>query len=105
MWLHLFAKAYGWSSEYIANLEIEDGVALLQEIIVDNQLQREWEWGMNEMAYPYNQMTKKSEFKPLDRPSWMQKKYEAPKKIKIPIHLIPLGNVITHKQYEPTKPS
>jgi hypothetical protein len=105
VWLHLFAKNYSWNSEYVANLEIEDGIALLQEILVDNQLQREWEWGLTEMAYPYNQMTKKSEFKPLNRPSWMQKKYTEPKKVKIPIHLIPMGNVITHKQYETTKSS
>lgn len=96
VWLHRLAKAYNWTTEYIAELDIDDALALLQEIIIDEQLQKEWEWGMSEIAYPYNQQTKKSEYKPLNRPSWMEEKKEPPKKTKIPISMLPIGNIIRY---------
>jgi hypothetical protein len=70
-WLNILASRYGWSAEYIAELDVDDATGLLQEILVDEQLEREWQWSLTELAYPYNESTKKSNFKPLDRPKWM----------------------------------
>ena len=70
-WLHLLSSHYSWTSEYVAELDIDDATGLLQEILTEEQLNREWQWSLTEIAYPYNETTKKSNFKPLDRPEWM----------------------------------
>lgn len=93
-WLHLIASVYGWSIEYISELEIEDGIGLMQEILVEDQLQREFEWGMSEMAWEYIPSTKNSRLRPLPRPRWMIPKAPEPKMIKIRKDLLPIGNVV-----------
>lgn len=70
-WLDILSSRYGWSQEYIADMDIDDATGLLQEILVNKQLEREWQWSLTEIAYPYNDKTKTSNFKPLDRPEWM----------------------------------
>jgi hypothetical protein len=97
-WAHSIAGKYGWSIEYIADIDVDDAIALMQEILVDDQLTREWQWSMTEIAYPYNSSSKKSEFHPLDRPSWMQSKHPEIKITKIPKFLMPVGNIIAGKQ-------
>jgi len=100
LWANLLAKSYGWTLKYISELDPDDGIALLQEILTDDQLDKEWEWGMSEIAYPYNETTKKSEFKELSRPVWMQKKVrKLPTKVKINVSMLPVG-IIT---YPPTE--
>lgn len=94
MWLHLLAKVYGWSIEYIANLEVNNAIALLQEILVEDQLDREFQWSMSEIAYPYNENTKKSKFQPLDRPEWMQPVPKEVKTVKIRTSDLPVGLVL-----------
>ncbi len=94
-WAHIFSAKYGWKLDDIAQLVPDDAVSLLQEIFVDEQLDKEWQWSMAEIAYPYNENTKKSEFLPLERPAWMIVK--APKeikKIRIRQDMLPIGNVI-----------
>lgn len=77
-----------------SELDPDDGVALLQEILTDDQLEKEWQWSLSEIAYPYNPDTKKSEFKNLPRPVWMQKEIRKPvKQIKIPASMLPVGIV------------
>ena len=94
-WAHIFASQYGWDMNKIATLEPDDAVSLLQEIIVDEQLDREWEWSLTEIAYPYNENSKKSEFQPLERPEWMVVKTPTEiKKIRIRKDMLPIGNVI-----------
>jgi hypothetical protein len=78
----------------IAELEVEDAFALLQEIETDKQLEREWAWQTNELAYPYNKDTKKSDFHPLPRPAWMRIKAGPPPKTRIPKKMMPVGNII-----------
>jgi len=92
-WLHIFSTAYGWSEEQIARLDIDTALGLLQEILIHEQLNREWQWSLTEIAYPYNKDTKKSEFQELPRPDWMQKIVPAPKKMKIRKDLLPQGLV------------
>lgn len=97
MWSNSLAGKYGWTLEYISELDIDDAIGLIQEIFVDEQLHREWEWSLTEIAYPYNKVTKKSEYKPLHRPSWMQGVrsdiIEKVKTIKIDPIYLPIGNV------------
>jgi len=105
VWANALAKNYGWSLEYIANLDPNDAIALMQEIYVDEQIDKEWTWGLSEMAYPYNSTLKKSEFKPLPRPSWMQKVYTVPN-VKIRKDFVPVGNVVRLGDWNETaKPS
>ena len=93
LWVHTLAKAYGWTEEYISELEIETGLALIQETMVEDQLRREWEWSLTELAYPYNKVTKTSKFSPLPRPGWMGRIVEEPKKTKLVKAWLPIGNI------------
>lgn len=101
---HLIAKAYGWTLEYVAELEIDDGLSLIQEILTDNQLEREFLWGMSEIAYPYDKATKKSRFTPLPKPYWMLPTTQEIKTYKIPMRFVPQGVVIdVEAQYKAKK--
>jgi hypothetical protein len=94
-WSNLFAKNYGWDLETIANMEVEDALGLYQELSIDDQFEKEWQYGLTEIAYPYNSSTKKSEFKPLERPKWMLPiAPKEPIKIKMRKDIMPMGNVI-----------
>lgn len=106
MWFqiaHTLAKNYGWKLSDIAELDVDDASAMLQEILFDEQLRREWEYSLTEIAYPYDPSTKKSVFKPLQRPAWMivSMKPTIPQRMKIPVDYFPQGYVI---RYEPDKP-
>lgn len=94
-WLNLFASNYGWSEESVSEMDIDSALGLYQEILVDSQFQKEWEWSLSEIAFPYNSSTKKQEYKPLARPNWMLP--ETPKelpKVKIRRDMLPVGNII-----------
>jgi len=91
LWVHLLAKAYGWTEKYISELEIESGLAFIQETMVEDQLRREWEWSLTELAYEYNKNSKTSKLKPLPRPNWMRRIRKEPKKTKIPLFMLPGG--------------
>ena len=98
-WVNLFAHNYGWKSEDVAKLDIDDAVALLQEIQVDEQMEKEWRYGLSELAYEYVPSTKKSKFRPLPRPDWMMVtkenyKPKTPKKVKILASMMPMGNIV-----------
>lgn len=94
-WLNLFAKHYGWNLETIENLEVDDAIGAYQEISIDDQMDKEWEWGLSEMAYAYDKSTKKSRFVPLQRPVWMAP--IVPKElpvVKMKKSFLPVGNII-----------
>ena len=93
-WVHVLALAYGWTLDVISELEIEDGIALLQEVLTDEQLDREWMWSMSENAYEYIPSSKKSKFRPLPRPAWMLPLPSAPMSVKIRKDMLPVGKVI-----------
>jgi hypothetical protein len=95
-WLNVLAKSYGWSAEEIGEMDVDDAIGLYQEIVIDDQLENEWQWGLSEMSYEYNNSTKKSHFKPLPRPDWMKGVVGKPKpvpKIKMPVRMMPVGNI------------
>lgn len=95
-WLNRLASAYGWGIEQIKNLDIDDAIGLLQEVLIDEQREQDFIWRTSEIAYQYNETTKKSTFKPLDKPEWMKntKKYKKPEKTTIRKDFMPLGMVM-----------
>jgi len=96
-WASVIAKEFGWSLDNIAELEVEEGIKLLQEILVDKQLDKEWEWMLSDRAFTYVPETKTYKFNPLERPEWMKisTKPVQRKIVVIPEHMLPVGNVIS----------
>lgn len=93
-WAHTLSEAYGWSLEYIAELDIDDAIALIEEIAVKDQLEKEWEWALSEKSVSYDKQGKGT-FKELPRPSWMiDVTIHMPRKSPIKKSMIPVGNVI-----------
>lgn len=92
-WANLFSKHYGWTMGEIAELDIDDAIGLYQELEIDRQLDREWDYGLSELAYPYDSTTKTGKFKPLPRPGWMMPIIPKPKAIRIRKDMIPVGNI------------
>ena len=94
-WFNLFAKNYGWTENMIEILDIDTAIGLYQEISIDDQFEKEWEWSLSEIAFPYNQSTKKQEYKPLERPEWMLP--ISPKQLptmKMRKDMMPVGNIV-----------
>jgi len=95
IWIDTFAQNYHWSLSEILNLPLNTAIYLYQEIAINIQLKKEWEYSLTELAYPYNKNTEKNEFKPLQRPDWMAETADALITVtKIPKSLLPFG-VIT----------
>lgn len=94
LYSHLLAKSYGWSLEYIASLSVEDALAKVQEILTDEQLDKEFLWNMSEASISYNPKTKITKKISLPRPYWMKKEV-APIEThtKLPANLLPMGNI------------
>jgi len=102
-WLHTLSKEYGWLPGQVEELDIDDAISLLQEILVDEQINREWQWSLTELAYPYNETTKKHVFKALKRPEWMRDQPQVilpGLKLKFPKFMIPVGRVIGEDENE-----
>lgn len=101
-WVNTLAKAYGWTIPQIEDLDIDEAVSLLQEILVDQQFEREWQWGLSEVAYPYDEGSKKSKYRPLPKPAWMEK--EEPlvinQKVKFKKSMLPVGRIIGENDNE-----
>jgi hypothetical protein len=98
-WVNLFASNYGWSENIIEVLDVDDAIGLYQEILVQEQMQREWEHGHSEMSYSYDKGTKESKYVPLERPKWMQVtkdnyKSKPIKTVTIRKDMLPVGNVV-----------
>lgn len=94
---NLIAHAYGWSLKDIANLSVFDGMACVEEILLNEQMEREFQWSMSEASVSYDEKSKTSKPNPLPRPYWMkQAKPDEPPPIprfKIPARLMPMGVV------------
>jgi hypothetical protein len=92
-WINLVASAYHWSRAEIFELDVDEFYGYVQEILVDQQLAREFQYSLSEMAFPYDEAAKARIFKPLKRPVWMQMSSE-PKKQRIPKQFLPIGLVV-----------
>lgn len=93
LYSHMLAKEYGWDLEYISALQVSEALAKIQEIITDEQLDREFQYGLSEMAYSYDKRTKKSRYNPMPRPHWMRAKIKPIERFLIPAYMLPVGNV------------
>ena len=95
-WSHILAKKYGWELEYISKLAVDEALGFIQEILYEEQLEKEWEWALSEKSVHYDPNTKKSKFKPLERPAWLRPVVEVkePKKEVIPTSMLPMGVVM-----------
>ena len=98
-WLNILAGKYGWEAGRVAEMDIDDAIGLYQEMEAQDQLEKEWEHGLSELAYEYSPATKKSKYKPLDRPKWMRMTKEMLKKkpvikTKILASMMPIGNIV-----------
>jgi len=108
-WLHKLSSVYGWSAEYVEFMDFNDAISLMQEISIQEQLEKEWEWNLSEMSYSYNSTTKKSEHKPLSRPNWMAVGLKPTdpnpdKPVKILKSMLPAGVIVHLKDvYENSK--
>lgn len=91
---HILSQAYGWTLEYIGNLDVNTAFAHIQEVLTDEQVEKEFTHGLSEVAYRYNKSTKKSEYVPLKRPYWMRAATpQTIKKVVIRADMIPVGNI------------
>lgn len=91
---HLLADAYGWTLEYIADLDINEALGHIQEVLTEDYLDREFQHSLSEVAYIYNKSTKKSEYKPLPLPYWMRPASKPIKRFRIRRDMLPVGYVI-----------
>lgn len=96
-WINLIAENYNWGLDEILNTDAQTAVYLIQEILVSKQKKHEWEYQITELAYQYDQNSKKSKFVPLPRPYWMDetvdKKIEKTKLLKssLPFGVVTFG--------------
>ncbi len=93
LYSHMLSKSYSWSLEYISQLQVREALAKIQEIITDEQLDREFYYGLSEVAYSYDKGSKKSKYNPMPRPHWMRPKIKPVEKIILPASMFPVGNV------------
>jgi hypothetical protein len=94
VWSHMLAANYGWSLEYIAELVVEDALGLIQEIVVGENLEKEWQWNLSELTYSYNVDTKTSTHQEYPWPSWMLPEPEPVKQTKILKSMLPMGMIV-----------
>lgn len=94
-WINYFAMSYGWSLNEILDLDIDVAAYLLQEIFLDQQYKREWDYNLSELAYQYDKDTKKTTHKPLQRPYWMNEAVDMKiEKTKLIKSWLPMGTVV-----------
>lgn len=93
-WIHVIAGAYHWPKSDIEYLWPEEAVGLIQEILADQQLDREFMHALSEVAYVYNMQTKKSRYVPLLRPPWMVVRELKQVVTRIPKSMMPAGLII-----------
>lgn len=94
---HSIAKSYGWTIEYIAEMEVDDVFKFIQEIQIDEQQEREWDWDLSDRAFSYEETSKKYKYNPLPKPNWMESNIDVSHFAKpgdIPETFKPVGNVI-----------
>lgn len=97
IWIDTFARYYHWTLEKILDLPLNAAIYLYQEILAQNQFIKEWQYSLtgSQLAYQYNENSKKSEFVPLPRPYWMDDKIDgAIKTQKLRRDMLPSGVVI-----------
>lgn len=91
---HILARSYGWTLDYIAELDVLEGLGHIQEVLTAEQLDKEFAHSLSEISYPYNKSTKKGEYKPMSRPYWMRPMSKPVKKVRIRRDMLPVGYIV-----------
>jgi hypothetical protein len=91
---HLLADSYGWTLEYIAEMDVNEALGHIQEVLTSEYLNQEFHHSLSEISYSYNKNTKKSDYKPLPVPYWMRPTIKPIKKFRIKRSMLPVGYVI-----------
>lgn len=91
---HILARSYGWTLDYIAELDVLEGLGHIQEVLTAEQLDKEFTHSLSEISYPYNKSTKKGEYKPMSRPYWMRPMSKPVKKVRIRRDMLPVGYIV-----------
>lgn len=95
VWIHKLATRYGWTRHYIMDkLFPEEAMCYLQEIVVSEYYEGEGRRMLSEMAYKYDKGAKVSRYRPLPMPSWMSGRKDEPKKVRIHLRFLPMGDVV-----------
>ncbi len=95
IWIHLIAKTYAWGKAEIEELWPEEAIAFVQEIMADEQTDREFIYSLSEVAYEYNKTTKRNHFRPMTRPGWMMLQQEKKELItKLRRDMMPVGKIV-----------
>lgn len=94
LYSHKLLREYGWKLSDVSELDVDDAFSLIQEILISEQLNKEWEWMLSDKSSGYDEVTKKHRFIELPRPDWMKPIPKPPKPVKIPRFMLPRGNVI-----------
>lgn len=105
-WLHTLARKYGWAETEIAKMDIDDCIGLYQEIVADDQAEREWQNSLSEVSYAYNKTTKTSKLVELPKPDWMKpapQKSQPVKTSPMPTKAMPMGVVFNLDETTPQK--
>lgn len=94
LYIHMLAKEYGWTIEYISNLKVEDALSKIQEILIGEQLEREFLWTMSDRSSYWDDRTKTAKTNPLPRPDWMNRHIELENEVRkslVPASMMPAG--------------
>jgi hypothetical protein len=94
IWIHLIAKTYSWAKAEIEELWPEEAIAFVTEIMADEQADREFMHALSQVSYEFNKSTKKSHYRPLARPAWMQMQVSGDIVTKFRRGMMPVGNVV-----------
>ena len=89
---HLLASNYHWTITQVEELDVDDALAMVQEILIDMQLKREWEHSLSPLAYYADQQGAPQRFHPLPRPAWMMVEQKV-RLVRMPKSALPVGNV------------
>jgi hypothetical protein len=95
-WVDLFARAYGWTKEYVCDLYPEEAIALSQEIMAHDYSEHRFFHSLSEVNYYVERGSNRRRYVDLDPPFWMVA-HVGPKKTRMRKDSIPLGNVIYPK--------
>lgn len=94
LYFHILSKEYGWTMEYISNLKVEDALAKIQEILISEQLEKEFLWMMSDKSSYWDERSKTAKANLLPRPDWMNKHIELEKEVRktlVPVGMMPAG--------------
>lgn len=94
IWAHQLAKDFGWTLDYIEELDPNNAACLYQEHLIRDYFDREWQWMCSQNSVGYDSTSKKSKYNPLPKPFWMYPKPVPPKKVKMLKSMVPSGIIV-----------